>query len=342
MRFLLVTLALCLAASAAVADEQPKNEPSNDKAQKTYKEAIELLNMRRVGPALDAFKKADKQDGGHCFGCQKQMITFGTRYGEWKTAEQGAQEMIADAHGPQAIAIGHYQMASVLMAEGFEAHKQESFKRAHDEIAAALAAFSNFPDAYYLDGRALAQLHQDEEAKARFEQFAKTQPEKDSGRQRAERFIGNIDLARARMAPPFEVTTMDGQKLSMDQLQGTVVLIDFWATWCGPCREALPHIHSIADKFRGEPLIVLSVDLDTDEKKWNDFVVERHMTWPQYFDGGFGGSMAKSFGIHEIPHTFTIDADGIVQDEKIGDASIEGKLKKLLARAREIQLAQGR
>jgi thiol-disulfide isomerase/thioredoxin len=342
MRFLYIVLALCFAASAAVADEKPKDEPTNDKAQKTYKEAIELLKMRRTGAALDAFKKADKQDSGHCFGCQKQMISFGTQFGEWKTAELGAEEMIAEAHDPQTIAISHYQMASVLMAEGFGAHKQESFKRAHDEIVAALAAFSNFPDALYLDGRALAQLHQDEAAKARFEQFAKTRPEKNVDRQRAERFIGNIELARARMAPQFDVTTIDGQNLSMDELQGKVVLIDFWATWCGPCREALPHIHSIADKFRGEPLIVLSVNLDTDEKKARDFVAEHHMTWPQYLDGGFGGSMAKSFGVHEIPHTFTVDADGIVQDEKIGDASIEGKLKKLLARAREIQSAQGR
>ena len=66
------------------------------------------------------------------------------------------------------------------------------------------------------------------------------------------------------------------------------------------------------------------------------------MTWPQYFDGGFGGSMSKMFAVHEIPHTFTIDADGIVQDEKIGDASIEGKLKKLFVRAREFQSAQSR
>jgi thiol-disulfide isomerase/thioredoxin len=159
-------------------------------------------------------------------------------------------------------------------------------------------------------------------------------------RQRAMRFIGNMDLARARMAPPFEVTTMEGQKLSMDELQGKVVLIDFWATWCQPCREALPHIRKIADKFHDEPFVVLSVNVDTDEKKWKSFVAENRMTWPQYFDTGFTGPVARMFDVNAIPHTFTIDADGIVQDEKVGDASIEGKLKKLLARARELQASQ--
>jgi hypothetical protein len=63
------------------------------------------------------------------------------------------------------------------------------------------------------------------------------------------------------------------------------------------------------------------------------------MTWPQYFDGGFNGLVTKKFGVTAIPHTFTIDADGVLQDEHIGDASIEGKLKKLIARVREAQSA---
>jgi hypothetical protein len=66
------------------------------------------------------------------------------------------------------------------------------------------------------------------------------------------------------------------------------------------------------------------------------------MTWPQYFDGGFQGPVSKLFGVQAIPHTFTIDADGVLQDEHIGDASIEGKLKKLVRRAEETQAAQSR
>jgi thiol-disulfide isomerase/thioredoxin len=126
----------------------------------------------------------------------------------------------------------------------------------------------------------------------------------------------------------------------MDDLAGKVVLIDFWATWCGPCREALPHMREIAKKFQGQPLVVLSVSLDSDEEKWKDFVAKNEMTWLQYRDGGFTGSIAKMFGVEAIPHTFTIDADGVLQDEHIGDASIEGKLKKLIARAREIPAKQ--
>jgi hypothetical protein len=59
------------------------------------------------------------------------------------------------------------------------------------------------------------------------------------------------------------------------------------------------------------------------------------MTWPQCRNGANGGVMTGIFGVNAIPHTFTIDADGVLQDEHVGDASIEGKIKKLLARARE-------
>jgi len=61
------------------------------------------------------------------------------------------------------------------------------------------------------------------------------------------------------------------------------------------------------------------------------------MTWLQYRDGGFTGPIARMFGVEAIPHTFTIDTDGVLQDEHIGDAQIEGKLKKLVSRAREVR-----
>jgi len=99
-------------------------------------------------------------------------------------------------------------------------------------------------------------------------------------------------------------------------------------------------MREIAKKFQGQPLFILSVSLDSDEQKWKDFVVKNEMTWPQYRDGGFTGSIAKLFAVEAIPHTFTIDADGVLQDEHIGDASIEGKLKKLVARARDLQATE--
>jgi thiol-disulfide isomerase/thioredoxin len=335
MRIATTSLALLFVITPAIA-QQRSDRPSDDKAQKTYQHALDALHDRRPGIALDEFKKADKQDGGRCFACQKQMIKYGVELGEWKTAEQAAEEMVAEAQSEQDKALGHYQCALVFMQEGLQRHKDEYFTRAHQEVSTVLAAFPKTPGAVLLDGKVLAQLKQDEEAKAKFEQFVKMKSADDAERQRALRYIERPELARARMAPPFTVTTTDGQRVSMDDLQGKVVLVDFWATWCGPCREALPHMQNVARKFRGQPLVILSVSLDSDEQKWKDFIVKNEMTWPQYRDGGFTGPIARMFNVTAIPHTFTIDTDGVLQEEHIGDASIEGKLKKLLVHAREL------
>jgi len=332
---------LVLLASLALSSlaQNDTEGPTNEKAQKTYKQGLEHLRERMTASALDSFKKADKQDDGHCLPCQKKMIKYGIELGEWKTAEIAGEELVSEARGNNNIALAHYQLGIVLRDQGLEKHKDEIFARAHDEMTKALAAAPNFPDAVYVDGQILAHLKQDDAAKQRFEQFVKMKPEDDPNRQRALRYISEPELARARMAPPFSITTTDGQRVSLDELKGKAVLIDFWATWCAPCREALSHMREIAKKFEGQPLVVLSVSLDDDEQKWKDFVANNGMTWPQYRDGGFKGSIATLFAVRAIPQTFTIDADGVLQDQHIGDAAIEGKLKKLVGRARELQAA---
>jgi peroxiredoxin/outer membrane protein assembly factor BamD (BamD/ComL family) len=336
---LLLVLATVLV-QRSIAEEKPAptktDGPTDEKAQKTYNRALELLHDGELGRALDGFRKADKQDGGHCLACQIMMIKYAVELGEWKTAELAAQQMVAEAQGKQDTAIAHHQLAVVFMDQGLERHKDEFFTRAHEELTQALAAYANFPDAVFLDGQALAHLQQDDAAKARFEQFAKMEHDDSPNRQRALRYITRPELARARMAPAFAVTTIEGKRISMDDLQGKVVLLDFWATWCAPCRDALPHIREVAKKFQGQPLVILSVSLDTDQKEWKDFIGKHEMTWPQYCDNGFSGPVTKMFGVTSIPHTFTIDVDGVVQEEHVGDASIEGKLKKLLAQAREL------
>ena len=341
MRYFGFALALALAfAATLLLAQETADGPANEKAQKTYKEALDYVHRGMKEAALDNFKKADKQDGGHCMACQKKMIKYAVEVGDYKTGETAAEEMVAEAQGDKETARAHYEFGVILMDEGLAKHKDEAFSRAHDEMTKALAAVPNFPAAMFVDGRALGRLKQDDAAKAEFESFVKLAKADDPNRQRALRYIGDPELSRARMAPAFAVTTLDGQHVSLDDLTGKVVLLDFWATWCGPCREALPHLRETAKKFEGQPLVVLSVSLDADEVKWKEFIGKNGMTWLNYRDGGFAGPVSRLFEVNAIPHTFTIDADGVLQDEHIGDAAIEGKLKKLLARARELQASQ--
>ena len=155
---------------------------------------------------------------------------------------------------------------------------------------------------------------------------------------RAQRFAEDVDLARARVAPDFSITTLDGQHISLDSLAGKVVLIDFWATWCGPCVEALPHLRKIVQEFQGQPFVALSVSVDEDAAKWRKFVAANNMTWLQYHDGDSDISLAALFGVHQVPATFSIKADGVLEDQHlVGDEHIDDKLKKLIAQAVAMQ-----
>lgn len=339
MKWAGIVLSLASLAGPGWAQGGVESGPSNEKAQKTYRDAVEYLHRREIISAFEAFKKADKQDDGHCRACQKMIIKYGDQLGEWKAVETAADELISEAQGPKDLALAHYQLGIVLIDEGTDRHKDEIFQRAHAEMIKALEMAPKFPNAVFTDGRILAHLKQDGAAKERFEQFANMMPADAPERKRALRYISDPDLARARTVPAFAVDTMEGQRITLDDLQGKVVLIDFWATWCEPCKAALPHIRDIAKKFQGQPLVVLSISVDNNQEKWKEFVVKNEMTWPQAFDGGFTGSVARTFGVHAIPHTFTVDADGVLQDEHIGDEAIEGKLKKLIKRAEEMQAA---
>lgn len=344
MRFVLPMLVLIAFSAAGFSQTVVTTDtglPKDPKAQKTYAEGLDWLKHHDKSAALGSFKKADKQDGGRCADCQQKIIELGEKTGDYKSADAAAQEVIAEAQTPAAQVDAHMARGMLLLREGLAKNKDDAFMEADKEFKGVLVENPKYTSSYFADGLALGHLKQDDAAETQFKQFLLTEQKAGVERARAERYIARPELVRARMAPAFAATTMNGRHVSLDDLAGKVVLIDFWATWCGPCREALPHMRKIAQKFAGEPLVILSVSLDTDanDGKWRSFVAENQMTWLQVRDGGWNGPLATRFGVTAIPHTFTIDADGVLQDEHIGDGSIEGKLKKLCEEARKLQEA---
>jgi peroxiredoxin len=109
--------------------------------------------------------------------------------------------------------------------------------------------------------------------------------------------------------PPFRLQTLDGKTLDIASLKGKVVLLDFWATWCGPCRQAMPEIKALLQKNTGKPLVVVSVSADQDAKAPAEFAHANGMTWMQAWDGQ-GKVIAGVFGTHSLPSYVVIDADG--------------------------------
>jgi thiol-disulfide isomerase/thioredoxin len=333
---LLLVLGTSLQAIDAPKVDAPKpGEPTDPKARKTFASAIDWQRHGNNGAAMDDFRKANKQDGGQCIECLRRAYDLAVAVGALKDAEDIAREWLPAAKTDMERAGVHYRLAMALQWQGINNKKELCFTESCDDFKTALELEPRLVAAHYNYGISLAYLHKDDQARAEFAAFVDKDRQSPDMHLRAERYLERVELARAKMAPPFSLTTLDGRRISMDGFAGKVVLIDFWATWCGPCREALPHIRQIAKKFEGQPFVVISISLDSDEAKWKDFVEKNGMTWLQYRDGGFNGRLAKQFQVTGIPATFTIDADGVLEDQHVGDANIEGKLKKLIAQAIE-------
>jgi thiol-disulfide isomerase/thioredoxin len=126
-------------------------------------------------------------------------------------------------------------------------------------------------------------------------------------------------------------TAVDGREVDVSKLKGKVVLIDFWATWCGPCVGELPHVKEAYDKNHHKGFEIVGVSLDQEKASLTEFVAGHQMEWPQYFDGqGWENKLAGQFGITSIPAMWLIDKKGNLRDLH-ARADLNGKIEKLLA-----------
>jgi thiol-disulfide isomerase/thioredoxin len=130
---------------------------------------------------------------------------------------------------------------------------------------------------------------------------------------------------------PFEVKDQEGRPLSLAGLKGKVVLIDFWATWCGPCRAELPNVLETYRKYHDQGFEIVGISLDQDEDAFREFIQDEGMTWPQFFDGkGWGNEIAVLYGVQGIPQTYLLDRDGKIQRVGLRGDALERAVGALL------------
>jgi len=137
----------------------------------------------------------------------------------------------------------------------------------------------------------------------------------------------------ATVGQPLDIKfqSVDGHHVDLSKLQGKVVLVDFWATWCGPCVGEVPHVKATYEKLHSKGFEIVGISLDQDKAALQSFVKKHGMTWPQYFDGkGWKNSISTKFGINSIPQMWLVDKKGNLVDMK-GRENLEAKVEKLLA-----------
>ena len=120
-----------------------------------------------------------------------------------------------------------------------------------------------------------------------------------------------LKLQPGQPAPDFTLYALDGKPVSLSQFKGQVVLLDFWASWCGPCIGDLPHLRKIKEKTAGWPVVFVNLSLDEDEAAWRE-AIDKHAIEGVHVRAGSGSDVAKSYQVMGIPSYYLVDSQGLI------------------------------
>lgn len=135
-------------------------------------------------------------------------------------------------------------------------------------------------------------------------------------------------------APEIEGKDVDGRPMKLSEYRGKVVVLSFWATWCGPCISMVPHERELVRRMEGKPFVLLGVNGDEDKERLRYRSKELQINWRSFYDGGPHGPISSSSDVHGWPMVVVLDRDGVIRyegarDEKKLDEAVEELLKSV-------------
>jgi len=147
--------------------------------------------------------------------------------------------------------------------------------------------------------------------------------------QQNKRAAKNSKYGQGEMAPDIVMNDPEGNERKLSDLRGKVVLLDFWASWCGPCRRENPNVVRAYEKYKDDGFEVFSVSLDSDANRWKKAIEQDQLNWPNHVSDlqGWRNGAARDYGISSIPHTMLIDRDGAILATHLRGGAVESALR---------------
>lgn len=142
----------------------------------------------------------------------------------------------------------------------------------------------------------------------------------------------DVSTASSEMAPEITSLSPEGKKISLSDLRGKYVLIDFWASWCGPCRQENPNVVRMYNAYKDKGFTILSVSLDENREAWKQAILADGLIWPNHVSDlkKWDTPLLQTYNFNSIPHTVLVDKKGKIIARNLRGASLEQKLKELL------------
>jgi len=276
----------------------------------------DLYRRGKFEEALKSFKRANElrdKKSAECYGWMSETYMALEAY---KNAIECADKVIELAGDDRQLMWKAYNNKGLALQQSAERKDQKKLQAAEAVFRQALAMEGAPPILRYNLGVALLQLKRDEEGINELKQYVKDQPN-GGYLEMARSMIKDPRRARENFAPDFSFTSLEGEHITLDDLRGKVVLLDFWGTWCPPCVESVPELRNLYKRYSKEgTFMILGISSDSDEEEWREFTVKNKMVWPQYRDKD--RRIQRAFGIRAYPTYILIDHEGIVRFSSIG------------------------
>ncbi|MBI1737730.1 MAG: redoxin domain-containing protein [Acidobacteria bacterium] len=287
------------------------------------------FNRRNYEDALKFYKRANKLKGESCADCLWGMAQTYSKLGADKNVIETCERLVPAAGSDnEMVAKAHNLKGITLAAMAMEKMEKPDLKKLADAEAAfrlALAAYPETKIVHYNLGITLIRLGREAEGIQELKAYVEDADEDSESGEEARKIIANPRRARENFAPDFSVTTAAGEYIDSDELRGKIVLVDFWGTWCPPCRESIPALASLAKKFSKDPFVLLSVDVGDEPGQWRAFIEKNKMTWAQHQD--VNGKVQRAFQVRSFPTYVLIDHEGVVRYRSSGYSDyVEGMI----------------
>jgi tetratricopeptide (TPR) repeat protein len=319
-------VAFVVGLGVALGQQQDPQSKAADEFQKAFDNATLLLRAGQIDEAINEFRHAAKLRDDKCAECFQrigQILLQQRRLNEAVTAFRQAADL-----KPANVA----EMYNILGVALYLQNEKESYEQAVIALQKAIELSNGkVVKAYYNLGFALIKSGKEQEGIAVLKKFVELEPNATEASQ-ARAVIGNLKMVDAKIAPTFVVKSSTGNELALEKLRGKIVLLDFWASWCIPCRIDMPEVRKIWKKYSGDRFTIVGINLDSSRPAFDEYVKTEAVTWPQYFDGqGWGNLVARQYGVYAIPQTVLIDHEGAIRAIGLRGEELDMKIGELLA-----------